>query len=248
MTATIKSGGGLILYDETLVDQPDARLFAPAYWDGQGASQPTADGRGASWIIAHADGDWVLRHYRRGGAVRFLDDRYGWPGRVARTRPWREWRYLSEMCARGLPVARPVAAQVRRSGLIWRGDLITLRIEDARPLSAWLKARDLAAPPWRDIGRTLAQFHAAGAAHPDLNAHNILIQPDDAVHLIDFDRGGWQTPGGAWAQQNLARFRRSLVKLTDEAAAAEIWPALMAGYAENPPPAPPSPLRGQRGG
>ncbi|HET6656187.1 MAG TPA: 3-deoxy-D-manno-octulosonic acid kinase [Gammaproteobacteria bacterium] len=230
MTATTKSKGRLILYDETLVDQPDGRLFTPDYWGEQGALLPTADGRGASWIIAHADEDWVLRHYRRGGAVRFLGDRYGWPGSTARTRPWREWHYLNEMRARALPVARPVAAQVRRSGLIWRGDLITLRIHEARPLSAWLKVRDLQSPPWRAIGQTLARFHSAGAAHPDLNAHNILIQPDESVHLIDFDRGGWQRPGGAWAQQNLQRLKRSLIKLTDESAIADAWRELLSGY------------------
>ncbi|HET8552953.1 MAG TPA: 3-deoxy-D-manno-octulosonic acid kinase [Gammaproteobacteria bacterium] len=230
MSLIKKTGGGLILYDEALIDHPEAQLFLPVYWRDAGCLSPTAAGRGAAWMVHRDAGDWVLRHYRRGGAMRFLDDRYAWPGRAAATRPWREWHYLDAMRAQHLPVPRPVAAQIRRSGLIYRGDLITERIADARPLSAWLKVRDLASPPWRDIGRTLTGFHLAGAAHPDLNAHNILIQPDQTVWLIDFDRGGWRKPGGGWTRQNLARLKRSLIKLSNERAIAGAWRELLAGY------------------
>jgi 3-deoxy-D-manno-octulosonic acid kinase len=230
MTATTKTGSGIILYDEALVDQPRARLFAASWWREKGSIAPTRGGRGASWIIERDDGDWVLRHYQRGGAMRFLDDRYAWPGGIRRTRPWLEWRYLDDMRRCGLPVARPVAARVVRRGLIWRGDLITMRIPRARPLSAWLERRQCADVPWRAIGEMLARFHAVGAAHPDLNAHNILLQPDDAIHLIDFDRGGWASPNGAWTERNLSRLKRSLVKLAGEAAVEDVWPALLAGY------------------
>lgn len=234
MIATLKSGrGGLIVYDETLLGQPAPELFSPAYWRARGSLQVTAGGRGASWIVARDAGDWVLRHYRRGGGMRWLGDRYAWPGAAARTRPFREWRYLGEMHARGLPVPRPVAAHVNRTGLIYRGALITARIAPAEPLAAYLPDR-LAAVPWEAVGRVLYDFHAQGAMHPDLNAHNILLGPNAEVHLIDFDRGGWRRVGGGWAAQNLARLQRSLLKIGGETLFEPVrnraWPALLAGY------------------
>lgn len=235
MFATVEiNRGGVILYDETLLDHPRPELFSAAYWRMQGQVRQAAGGRGTTWIIVRDDADWVLRHYRRGGRMQFLGDRYGWPGSARRTRPAREYRYLAEMAARGLSVPRPVAARVARAGLIYRGDLITGRIAEAIPLSQWLSKNAPAGSPWAAVGCTLARFHALGAAHPDLNAHNILVGPGEAVHLIDFDGGGWRRPGGAWMQRNLARLRRSLLKLAGAADAGRIetrvWPALLAGY------------------
>lgn len=236
-TVEINRGGVIILYDQTLLDHPRPELFSAAYWRTQGQVRQAAGGRGATWFIVRDDTDWVLRRYRRGGRVQFLGDRYLWPGSVSRTRPFRECRYLAEMAERGLPVPRPVAARVERRGLIYRGDLITERVPAARPLSGWLPA-DTAAAPWEAVGQVLARFHAAGAAHPDLNAHNILIGPDAAVHLIDFDRGGWRRPGSDWARQNLARFKRSLLKIAGDTGAPAIeshaWPALLDGYRKQP--------------
>jgi len=48
--------------------------------------------------------------------------------------------------------------------------------------------------------------------HADLNAHNILLA-DDAVYVLDFDRGRVRARG-AWEQAVLARLQRSLVKVT----------------------------------
>jgi 3-deoxy-D-manno-octulosonic acid kinase len=228
------------------------RLFSAAYWRREGRITATVEGRGASWVVHRNGVDWVLRHYKRSGHIQFLDDRFAWLGMTRRTRPWREWQYLDQMRARNLPVPRPVATRIYVSGLVYRGDLITERIPDAEPLSVWLRAGDSATPPWHEIGRTLARFHACGAAHLDLNAHNVLIQPDSTVYLIDFDNARWRPAGGKWIETNLARLKRSLFRLTEgaeaEAIASQHWPALLAGYGGNPPPAPPSGLRPQRGG
>jgi hypothetical protein len=52
------------------------------------------------------------------------------------------------------------------------------------------------------------------------------------VHLIVFDRGALAAPG-SWRERNLARLRRSLVKLGGlgpEPDAAPGWQALLEGY------------------
>lgn len=231
---TLKTGNGCVmLYDAGLIDHPEPALFSAGHWHGRDSVRP-AGGRGGTWFITSGGSDWVLRRYRRGGAMRWLGDRYLRTG-AEHSRPFREWRYLNSMRARNLPVPRPVAALVEPAGPWYRGALITQRIAPAVPLAAWLQKGEAGAAPWMAVGRTLALFHASGAAHPDLNAHNILVGAEQDIHLIDFDRGGWREPGGAWARRNLERLKRSLFKLAtaDDRAriGTGIWPELLRGYA-----------------
>jgi 3-deoxy-D-manno-octulosonic acid kinase len=78
-------------------------------------------------------------------------------------------------------------------------------------------------------------FHAAGACHADLNAHNILLDQEGKAWLLDFDRGRFRAPG-AWQARNLARLERSLRKIAAEPGAAPFsaagWEALQAAYRE----------------
>ena len=229
MTArTLAAGTATILYDDTLVSHADAALFAPP------ARTAAVGGRGAAWIVPGSEGgEWVLRHYRRGGLpAKLLDDTYLWTG-LGYTRPWREWHFLAEMHALGLPVPRPVAARVLRSGIAYRGDLITRRIPKAHSLAELLAQGAVASVPWQVIGSCIRRFHEAGVWHPDLNAHNILVDETGGAWLIDFDRGEHHRRSGdaAWKHRNLARLQRSLCKsdLTDAVIAAG-WAALLDGY------------------
>lgn len=231
MTAqTLKTRRGTILYDAALIDHADHELFSPAYWSGLGALRTAIGGRGSAWIVGAGPGEWVLRHYRRGGLVaRLVADLYIGI-RLERARPWREWRLLSQLHERGLPVPRPVAAQVVRAGPCYRGDLITVRIPDARSLAECIGAAGRPVP-WRSVGACIRRFHDAGVWHADLNAHNILIDSRGVVHLIDFDRARIRTPQPSWQRSNLDRLQRSLRKLSPGGVVdAPGWEALLAGY------------------
>lgn len=228
MTArTLSAGRATILYDDTLLSHADATLFSPP------ERTPAVGGRGAAWIVPARDGEgeWVLRHYRRGGlAARFSDDFYLWPG-LTLTRPWREWQLLAELHALGLPVPRPVAARVTRAFLGYRGDLITRRIPAARSLAELIRTG--AVPPWPEIGVCIHRFHSAGVWHADLNAHNVLVDRDGSVWLIDFDRGERRRPGPGWQQANLERLQRSLRKLGLEGGKLQVaWGGLLGGYSK----------------
>ncbi|MDP8984838.1 MAG: 3-deoxy-D-manno-octulosonic acid kinase [Pseudomonadota bacterium] len=245
----IATAGGALLVDPDAVDEdprpvakgvPGAELdtwFEPAFWASRGELIDVTGGRGAAWFIASASRQWALRHYRRGGFVaRLSTDGYVWAGE-ARVRAFAEWRLLAELVRRGLPVPTPVAARYRRRGLLYRCDLITLRIADARPLSALLTLGPLQESAWREVGATVAKLHAAGADHADLNAHNILRDSAGTVSVIDFDRGRLRPPG-PWRRANLSRLRRSLRKVTRDLPPdrfpAAAWDWLLAGYASAP--------------
>jgi 3-deoxy-D-manno-octulosonic acid kinase len=209
-------------------------LFDPQFWaDGEVSATP--GGRGAAWFIRSGERRWVLRHSRRGGLLAAITrDRYLWIGEQ-RVRSFAEWRMLETLAADGLPVPKPVAALYRRSGLIYRCDLITERIADSQPLSAMLAAAALPESVWREIGAVIARLHRAGADHADLNAHNILCASSGSVSVIDFDRGRLRA-AGAWRQKNLARLQRSLNKISHtlpgERFSAREWGWLLVGYAQ----------------
>ncbi len=213
-----------------------ANIFEPAFWADRGEVQEVSGGRGSAWFISSAPCPWVLRHYRRGGFIaRLSADRYVWAGE-ARVRAFAEWRLLHHLLGRGLPVPAPVAARYQRNGLFYRCDLITRRISGAEPLSSLLARGALAGASWRSIGAAIARLHAAGADHADLNAHNILLDGDGVVSVLDFDRGRLRN-GGSWMRRNLARLRRSLVKVTralpPDRFDAAAWQLLLAGYTDD---------------
>lgn len=233
MSAAIARGPAWgVLYDAALMAAPDVALFDAARWEGRVTGQ-AGRGRGHVRFVDAGSGQWALRHYHRGGLPgRLVVDRFLWLGE-ARTRSFREWRLLARLRQAGLPVPQPVAAGWRRSGLFYTADLVTMRIPGAVPLSARLAADE--AVDWQGLGRVLHEFHAAGACHADLNAHNILLDERGAAWLLDFDRGRLRAPG-PWQARNLQRLERSLRKIAAEHEAppfsAACWAALRAGYEE----------------
>ena len=206
---------GAILFDAAAVTQASefaSEWFDPVHWQAIGAATTAPGGRGGITFVHTPNGDWALRHYRRGGMVaRIMGDLYLWRGE-RRSRSFAEFRMLAELSAQGLNVARPVAARYRRSGMHYRADLITHVIADAQTLASRLLAGKLDAETMARVGSDIARLHAAGAYHADLNAHNVLIDARN-VWVIDFDRGELRAPERSWQLANLTRLRRSLVKL-----------------------------------
>jgi tRNA A-37 threonylcarbamoyl transferase component Bud32 len=103
-------------------------------------------------------------------------------------------------------------------------------------LSAFIADGQVSAQSWPAIGTMLRAFHEHGVDHPDLTAHNVLLDADGAVFLVDFDNAVVRGPG-RWQAAGLARFKRSLRKVAletgtefDESA----WAALETAYLATP--------------
>jgi 3-deoxy-D-manno-octulosonic acid kinase len=234
------TGDGAILFDATVAAQAGAAQFDPGWFDAEhwrahGSQAKALDaGRGTSVRVAGVGGDWVIRHYRRGGMIaRVLADRYLWNG-AERTRSFVEFRLLAELASLGLNVPQPVAARYRRAGVHYRADLITRWIDGTRTLAESVRDNAAGASEAVRVGSCIAQFHAAGAYHADMNAHNILLDAR-RVWLLDFDRGSIRAPSRSWQAATLARLRRSLVKLGaagdgEARFDAGFWGPLMAAY------------------
>jgi 3-deoxy-D-manno-octulosonic acid kinase len=231
---THKDAEGAILFDAELSAQVGHEWFAPAYWREREGLRTQAGGRGGVAIIVTPVGECVLRHYHRGGLVAALmGDRYLWTG-TNRTRPFAEFRLLAEIARLGLPGPAVLAARYQRHGPFYRADLITHRIDGAQTLAECLAMGRLDGELGEEVGALVARFHRAGVWHADLNAHNVLVTPDE-LYLIDFDRGRLRTPAATWQEANLQRLRRSLLKLgaaaAGEAAFEEtVWQPLLYRY------------------
>lgn len=211
-----RTGPVYLIHDHSLARDPESWMFEPESVRQRGFCTGESDGgRGrvlfCDPLIPGHGGQWALRHYRRGGIVaRALGDRYLWTG-LRHSRPWREFTLTAVMRDAGLPVPRPVAARLARSGLYYRADLITQRVPDARSLHQRLRQAPVDEAIWHRVGSCVRRFHDAGYCHADLNSRNILIDVCDRIWVIDWDRG-CSRPPGAWTRKNLARLRRDLEK------------------------------------
>ena len=127
----------------------------------------------------------------------------------------------------------PVAARYVRFGPFYRADIITQRIPSTQPLQDVLGVRAVSAQQWAMIGGTVRALHNHGVFHSDLNCRNILLDANDAVWIIDFDKCEKRAPG-AWTQSNLDRLKRSLVKTASGSSAVfwreTDWADFLAGY------------------
>jgi 3-deoxy-D-manno-octulosonic acid kinase len=228
----VASGPHLMIAAGDRAEAPRPDWLDPARWRAAGAVAIETSGRGQVLIVAHGNETWVLRHYRRGGLVaRVIDDHYLWLG-AERTRAFREWRLLRELRAAGLPVPNPVAAHVYRTGVIYTADIITSYLTDTHKLSWFISQGRTPAGCWRRIGAMIRAVHDHGVDHPDLTAHNVLLDEAGNTFLVDFDNARRKPPGD-WQRLGVERFNRSLRKVALETGTefdTEAWAELEAGY------------------
>ena len=205
-SANVPNGSYALVYDAGRMDIPPAGYFNIEYWRSKNAVQGEAVGRGSAWFLRSPGGGWAAKLSRRG---------YVFTG-VTRSRPFREYRVLSDLAEKGLPVPKPVAAICEFQGLTYNAAIMTVTIPSARPLADMLiREPQIAADAgtWHGIGRCTRRFHEAGLWHADLNARNILIDDQRQVFLVDFDRAKYSPGKPVNGQGNLKRLKRSLLKV-----------------------------------
>jgi len=227
------NGNVHIIYDDQLSTADLEEIFDPLFLESKGLVTGQAPGRGSVYFFRYSEMELVLRHYRRGGGVSKIIKDWYLGRRMENTRAWREYHMLIKMRELNLPVPRPIAVRVQMKKLIYKADLITERIMNAKTFVDALNIEGNNFLVWKKVGQCIRKFHNTGVYHHDLNARNILVDSDMRVHLIDFDRCKFRS-GGNWRSRNMFRLQRSLAKISSHANypfySDEKWAILIEAY------------------
>lgn len=222
----------MIWYDDQWVSEPLHDLFNVASWHAEQKIIGSAKGRGTTWFVAMQHIEAALRHYHRGGLFgKVVSDQYWFQG-WHKTRSYAEFHLLAHLRQQGVNVPRPIAARAVKRGLVYQADLLSEKITNARDLVAVLQETPLDEQHYFLIGQEIAKVHRAQVNHTDLNIHNILIDDQDKVWIIDFDKCHQQS-GEKWKEANLQRLLRSFHKEQQRFGIhwqKQQWQSLLAGY------------------
>ncbi len=240
--SVIHSKGCYLLYNAGLLAQPSPCLLKEGIFQQASSYQKiTAGGRGQAWFLELGDVSAVLRSYQRGGFVAKFNQQSYLGIQPEKSRAFKEWRLLQWMFERGLPVPQPVAASLARwpfrASPFYRAHILLLRLQNTQTLDQILAQQVLDRAHWRSVGQCIRRFHDEGIYHADLNANNILLDDQQRVYLIDFDRSERRVGSSdqaQWKRDNLQRLKRSLLKqqglAQQYAFTEEDWLRLISGY------------------
>ena len=232
-TAETRVNGAVIRYETDILKTIEPNLFNVDWLRSNGFWQGSTRGRSQAHFLHYADHDMVLRHFNRGGLIGRVNRDLYLGVNAAKSRALSEFDLLATLRAQGLAVPRPVAARYVPVGPFYRADIITQRIPTAQTLAEILRDTGLSSNLWTAIGAAVGTLHNHHVFHSDLNCRNIMIDSDDMVWLIDFDKC-WKRESGSWMQDNLDRLERSLKKAATEFAelnwCRKDWDDLLSGY------------------
>jgi 3-deoxy-D-manno-octulosonic acid kinase len=208
--------------------------FDSSFWQSQDALSGTGNGRGEVWFINSQFGQFVIRRYRRGGIIaKFNNSLFVFTG-LENTRPWLELSLLEKMNSLSLPVPRPIGGVFRLQYGFYQAELLTETIKDAEDLFDIIKSNRSDQVNWNEIGQVIKRFHNHGIYHSDLNCHNIMIDNQHKVWVIDFDKCEQKKPNQDWMKSNIDRLKRSIGKESNKHSnfhvSEELWQAFLEGY------------------
>jgi len=231
MFKIIQSQGAYTIYNEKLIDDV-SECFEAQYWQNKAKVIGSAQGRGTTWFVELDSVQAALRHYRRGGLFgKIISDSYFFTG-YQNARSIAEFHLLNHLQGQGVNVPTPIAANVKRCGFLYQADILSEKIPDATDLVDLLQQRQLTKYEYLNIGKEIKKLHQAQVNHTDLNIHNILLDKNGRVWIIDFDKC-YQQVGDTWKENNLQRllrsFRKELKKRSIHWCEAD-WQSLVASY------------------
>lgn len=153
----------------------------------------------------------VVKHYTRGGVFgRLISNRYF---KWGKTRAESEAEILTTVADLGVNVPLPLAT-IYRGSIFYRAWLVTNMIEGAQTLAELsIVDEDRTARLTVELIRQISILVSAGIWHVDLHPGNVLVDADDKIYIIDFDKScKFVGNPGSLRDQYLFRWRRAVIK------------------------------------
>ncbi|MCK7459355.1 3-deoxy-D-manno-octulosonic acid kinase [Idiomarina aminovorans] len=235
MIKTEQSPRGLFRYDSDIIETIEDKYFKAQYWQQQKAIAGNSTGRATVWFIQQGDLGLLLRHYYRGGLVGKINKDRFLREPADKSRAIHEFDLLLKLRELKLPVPRPVAARMEKTGVFsYKADILVEVIPGAVDVYRLLKERQLSAELWQKLGNVIKQLHDTGVYHSDLNCHNLMLDDNDKAWIVDFDKCDFRE-NGDWKEANIQRLLRSLRKEKEKNETfywkeSRDWPELLTGY------------------
>jgi 3-deoxy-D-manno-octulosonic acid kinase len=156
-------------------------------------------------------GTVVIKHYRRGGLMRyFIKRRYL---KFGKTRAQREFELLDIVGTLGINVPQPIA-YAHRGRLFYRAWLVTREIH--QPLSlARLSLQDekKTSTAMKSVIGQISLLIQNDILHVDLHPGNVVVDAAGKVYLLDFDKGSvYHGNRQKLKNRYLTRWRRAVTK------------------------------------
>ena len=152
------------------------------------AGVPELDGRtSVTPVQLNGIGSVVIKHYRRGGLMRyFIKRRYF---KYGKTRARREFELLDLVANFGINVPQPIA-YAHHGRLFYRAWLVTREIH--QPVSlARLSLQDpkKTSTAMASVSEQISSLIQNDILHVDLHPGNVVVDAAGKVYLLDFDKG-----------------------------------------------------------
>lgn len=156
-------------------------------------------------------GPVVVKRYARGGLIRYVN-RYTYLN-LSVFRCQAEFEILLFLRRSGVSVPEPVAFASRGS-LFYHAWLVTRAIDNTMTLAELAKASpDRAKAAMEKVGQQVALLVDHRVHHIDLHPGNVLVDRDNRVHLIDFDKARiTQENKDSLRQRYIMRWQRAMDK------------------------------------
>lgn len=173
--------------------------------------EPLAGRASISGASLEGVGNVVMKHYTRGGLLRYLN-RNLYLG-LGRERAWIEFLLLRHVRSLGVGAPEPLLS-IRRGGIVYRNWLVMRRIEGfIALLDLFMQDEDRARAVLSEFNRQVTLLIRNRIHHIDLHPGNVLITPDNKVWLVDFDKAGFsREPLAKLRERYILRWRRAVLK------------------------------------
>jgi len=132
-------------------------------------------------------GSVVIKHYRRGGLMRyFIKRRYL---KFGKTRAQREFELLDIVGTLGIKIPQPIA-YAYRGRLLYRAWLVTREIHQSLSLARLsLQDEKKTGTAMESVIEQISSLIQNNILHVDLHPGNVVVDAAGKVYLLDFDKG-----------------------------------------------------------